>query len=294
MAVHLRGVIPPILTPFDDREELDLEALRKQTRFHLDAGVHGICVGGSTGEGHTLTARESALAAGVVVEEVAGQVPVVAGIIRDSTRDVLAYARALKEVGVDALQITPVHYVFTPGPEETFAYYRNIVEAIEMPTVIYNVVPWAKIDVPTLHRLLQELELVVAVKQSARDLPALAELIRLKPTGGTVINAVDSLLYPAYAIGADGAIAATLAVAPGLCVEQWDAVQRGDHQAALALHDRLLGIWLAIDGPNMPARIKEALSMLGRPCGQARAPMSHVTDAERHGIRAALTGAGLL
>jgi 4-hydroxy-tetrahydrodipicolinate synthase len=294
MALQLRGVIPPILTPFDDREELDLDALRKQTRFHLEEGVHGICVAGSTGEGHTLTAEESALAARVVVEEVSGQVPVVAGIIRDSTREVLGYARALKEAGVDALQITPVHYVFTPDPDETFNYYRDIVEAVQMPTVIYNVVPWAKIDVPTLYRLLQDLDSVVAVKQSARDLPALAELVRLKPTGGTIINAVDSLLYPAYAIGADGAIAATLAVAPGLCVQQWDAVQRGDHKTALALHDRLLGIWLAIDGPNMPARIKEALAMLGRPCGQARAPMSHVTDDERNGIRTALVNAGLL
>jgi len=290
--VELRGIVPPLVTPFDAEENIDIAALRAEVRFHLEAGVHGICVTGSTGDGQMLSAEQSAAIARAAVEEVNGAVSVVAGIIRDSTAEVIRYGLTLKETGADALQVTPVHYLFQPDEQRTIEYYQRITEATGMPVIIYNVIPYALIPAATVYRILQEVDLVIGVKQSGGDIHQLADLLRAAPAGGAVLTAVDDLLYPAYLLGADGAVSAILTVMPRLCVEQWNAVEAGDHKTALDIHNKLLPVWRSIDGPNMTVRIKAALAMLGRNGGLGAHPLTPVSDAERADIRAALVEAG--
>ncbi|GAA0993894.1 dihydrodipicolinate synthase family protein [Acrocarpospora macrocephala] len=291
--VELTGIIPPLVTPFDAAENIDIAALRAEVRFHLAAGVHGICVTGSTGDGQMLSVEQSVTVARTAVEEVNGAVPVIAGIIRDSTAEVIRYGSALKGTGVDALQVTPVHYLFQPDEERTIEYYRRITEATGMPVVVYNVIPYALIPARTVYRVIQEVDLVVGVKQSGGDIHQLADLLKASPSG-VVLTAVDDLLYPAYLLGAAGAVSATLTVVPGLCVEQWNAVAAGDHKTALDIHNKLLPIWRSIDGPNMTMRIKAALAMLGRDGGLGAHPLTPASEAEKAAIRAALVEAGLL
>lgn len=292
--VELTGVIPPLVTPFDADENIDTDALRAEVRLHLAAGVHGICVTGSTGDGQMLSVEQSVAVASTAVDEAGGAVPVIAGIIRDSTAEVVRYGLALKETGVVALQVTPVHYLFQPDEERTVEYYRRITEATGMPVVIYNVIPYALIPASTVYRVIQEVELVIGVKQSGGNVHALADLLKAAPTEGAVLTAVDDLLYPAYLLGAAGAISATLTVVPTLCVAQWDAVAAGDHKTAIDIHNRLLPVWRSIDGPNMTMRIRAAIGMQGQDGGFGAHPLTPVSDAERAGIRAALTEAGVL
>jgi 4-hydroxy-tetrahydrodipicolinate synthase len=293
MAAQFRGIMPPMVTPFTADEELDEGALRRETRVMLDAGVHGLCVCGSTGEGHVLTAEESCRVVAVVREEVAGRVPVIAGIIRDSTREVIRYGLALRDAGADALQITPVHYLFSPTEAGTIDYYRRIGAAVGLPILIYNVIPWNTIA-PDLLLRLAEIEQVVGVKQSGGDIHKLADLLKLNRGRLQVFTAVDDLLYPSFMLGAEGAIAAILTVLPALSVQLWDACQVGDHATARALHERLLPVWRAINAPDMSARTKAAIALQGRPVGPARHPLLPVTPEVRATIAAALEEAGVL
>jgi 4-hydroxy-tetrahydrodipicolinate synthase len=261
MGLELAGIIPPLVTPFTDAGEIDEAALRREVRYMLDAGVDGITVGGSTGEGHTLSPEESCRIAQVALEEVAGQVPVISGIIQDSTAAVIRYGLAFKEVGVSALQITPVHYLFTSGEQSTVAYYDEIGRAVRLPIVVYNVIPWNTISPATLLRL-AELEWIVAVKQSGGDIHKLADLMRaVRLTGSRlrVMTAVDALLYPSFLLGAHGSIAGILTVAPRLSVELWQVCREGNHARALEIHDLLLPVWRLMEAPDMPARVKAAL-----------------------------------
>lgn len=294
MTVELSGIIAPIVTPFRADESVDDEALRAEVDFHIDVGVHGLCITGSTGDGQMLSIEESVAVARVALEQAAGRVPVIAGIIRDSTREVVEYGKALKAVGVPALQVTPVHYLFRPDEEATLDYYRTICEQTALPVVIYNVIPYALIPATTCARLLNEIQGVIGIKQSGGDIHQLADLLYYDPPGGRIFTAVDDLLFPAYLLGAKGAISATLTVAPELCLRQWNAVRSGDNATALRIHNLLLPIWRAIDGPNMTARIKAALPMMGRDGGHSRSPLSAVSTDEREAIRAALDQAGLL
>jgi len=281
--LRIEGIIPPVVTPFTKDEEVDEGALRNEMAVMLAVGVHGVTVTGSTGEGHTLTLEETVRIARAAVDDAAGRIPVVSGIIQDSTREVIRYGKALKEVGVDALQITPVHYLFSPGEEGTIRYYDEIGTAVQLPIVIYNVVPWNTITPPTLLKL-GELEWVVAVKQSGGDIHKLADLlVAVKRTGSRlrVLTAVDALLFASFSMGAHGAVAALLAVLPERCVELWDACQRGDYTRALALHEALLPLWRTLDAPDMSSRVKAAIEMQGRRVGPARRPLLPVGESVR-------------
>jgi len=292
MSLKLAGIIPPVATPFTPDQELDEDALRRELRVMLAAGVHGLTIGGSTGEGHTLSIEESCRLASVALDEVKGRVPVISGIIRDSTREVIRYGRALKEVGVDGLQITPVHYLFTSGDEATLAYYDEIGQAVQLPIIVYNVVPWNTIMPPTLLRLAEQ-EWIVGVKQSGGDIHKLADLLQANRGRLRILTAIDALLYPSFLLGADGAVAAILTVVPKLCVALWDACQRRDLDRARELHEQILPIWRALEAPDLPARVKAALELQGRPVGPARSPIQPVTPDVRARIAQALTAAGV-
>lgn len=289
----LHGMISTVVTPFDDNDEVDLELLRGEVKYLLDAGVEAICACGSTGEGHTLSLEESQAICACVVEEVGGRVPVIGGIIQNSTRQAIRYAAALKEAGVDALQVTPVHYVFAPSAEETVDFYRELGAAVELPLVLYNVVPWALVPVATIEKL-AEVPQVIAVKQSGGDMHLLADLLHRCRDRFTVLAALDDLHYPAFLLGAHGALAAIPTVTPRLSVQLWDAVQSGDHARALGLHERILTVWRALDAPNLPATLKAALELQGRNGGRPRKPFASATANERERIHQALVAANLI
>lgn len=291
----LYGIIPPAVTPFDAGEQVDEAALRADIRYLVEtAGVHGIAVCGSTGEGHTLTTDETRRITAAAMEAAAGRVPVIAGIITDSTSSAVERGRAVADLGVAALQVTPVHYLFRPDDEAMVAHFAALAEGTGLPILIYNVVPWTYLSPELLARILTEVPGVVGVKQSAGDMKLLADLLLQAPERSRILTAVDALLYPSFVLGAQGAIAAVLTAAPTVCVALWDAVGRGDHATALDLHKKLLPIWNAIFADNLPANVKHAMALQGRHGGRPRAPMPPSSPQQQDAIARALRGAGLI
>jgi 4-hydroxy-tetrahydrodipicolinate synthase len=285
MSLAMSGIIPPIVTPFTADGEIDEAAFRGVIRFMIAKKVHGVCVGGSTGEGHTLTAAEFKRLMEVCVDEVAGRVPVMAGMIVNSTREAIARARSVEHLDIAALQVTPVHYLFKPDDEATLAHFRALTEATKIPVVIYNVVPWNYLSPALLVRIMNELPGVAGVKQSAGDLKLTADLMLDLPAGKKVYTAVDALLYLGFILGAHGTIAANPAALPGPCVSLWNAVQAGDHAKAHEIHRALLRFWNVIVGDNLPANVKTALALQGVATGSPRAPMPASSPAQQAAIR---------
>lgn len=285
------GIVPPIVTPFAKDGTIDEAGLRSVVRFTVGKGVHGVCFGGSTGEGHTFSDADFVRVAEIVCEETAGRVPVLAGIITNSTMSAIERAKSIAHLDIAGLQITPVHYLFKPDDDATFAHFEAITKEIATPVVIYNVVPWNYLSPALLVRIMSALPGVVGVKQSAGDLKLMADLLITAPKDKVIYTAVDALLYPSFALGAQGVIAANPAAVPGVCVALWDAVQRGDHALAREIHEALLRFWNTIVGDNLPANVKYALSRQGCDTGLPRMPMP-VSSPERHkAIDAALADA---
>jgi 4-hydroxy-tetrahydrodipicolinate synthase len=292
----IHGIIPPMVTPFDDAGGIQERSLRANVRYLIEQGVHGVAVCGSTGEGHTLTLEEARNITAITVEEAAGRIPVVAGIITNSTQSAIERARSIADLGVAALQVTPVHYVFRPDDEAMIRHFSAIANASGIPVIIYNVVPWSYLSPSLLTRILRMDDGVIGVKQSASDMKALADLLLFVEEAGiadraVILSAVDALLYSSFSLGADGAVAAILSAVPDWCVALWEAVRSGDHDTARALHRDLLRVWNAIDAPNLPANVKTAMRLRGREGGVPRAPMPPSSPEQVERIRQAVEAA---
>lgn len=292
---HIQGIVPPMTTPFREDETIDEEALRAETRYLIEtAKVHGLAATGSTGEGHALTTDEVRRITGVVVEEAGGRVPVIAGVITDSTASAIERGRAVRDLGVAALQVTPVHYLFRPDDDAMLKHFDTLANKTGLPILIYNVVPWTYLSPQLLARIITSVDGVIGVKQSAGDMKLLADLLLLVGNRGRIMTAVDALLYPSFILGVHGAIAAILTAAPTLCVQLWNAVQAGDHKQALALHEKLLPLWNAIFHDNLPANVKFCQALMGRPAGVPRAPMPATSESQKPQILQAMKNAGLI
>ena len=295
MHERIFGIVPPMTTPFRSDDTIDEGALRAETRYLIEtAKVHGLAAAGSTGEGHALSTEEVRRVTAIVSEEARGRVPVITGIITDSTASAVERGLAVKDLGVAALQVTPVHYLFRPDDDAMLKHFDTLASRTGLPIIIYNVVPWTYLSPQLLARIIASVPGVIGVKQSAGDLKLLADLLLLVGDRARIMTAVDALLYPSFALGAHGAIAAILTAAPTLCVPLWEAVQAGDHKQALALHEKLLPLWNAISHDNLPANVKHCQELQGRPAGVPRAPMPATSAAQATRIREALHNAGLV
>jgi 4-hydroxy-tetrahydrodipicolinate synthase len=286
---ELFGIIPPMTTPFDAAGEMQLEKVKGQLDWLVQAGAHGVAAGGSTGEGHTLDSAEYTDLMAATCEASAGRVPVIAGIITDSTREAVKRGKAVRDMGVAALQVTPVHYVFRPSDDAMVEHFRVMVDETGVPIIIYNVVPWTYLSPALLCRIFEEVPGVVGVKQSAGDLKLFADLMLDAPRDRRIFSAVDALLYSSFTLGAHGAIAAILTAAPRATVDLWNAVNMADDRAkALDLHAKLLRLWNAMIADNLPACTKFAQKIQGVDAGLPRAPMPVASPEQQVAIRAAL------
>lgn len=284
----LTGILPPLSMPFDDEGNLVKGALKAQVDFMIDSGVRAVVVGGSTGEGHTLSSSEFVDAMTEAYEATDGRVPFIAGLIVQSTREAIERVKALGDMKIAALQVTPVHYLFKPDLEATIEHFRAIWEATQVPILIYNVIPWNYLSADAMLAIMEAVPGVVGMKQSSGDLKSVSDLLlRAKPEN-LVLSGIDALLYPGFALGAHGAISALTCAVPGVTVNLYDAVQRGDHETAKDIHFKLNALWNAMRHDNLPACVKYVQSRQGLPLFQPRAPMERVTDEQKKQIDAAL------
>lgn len=284
---YLHGIIAPVITPWTRDERLDEDAFRKQVRFILDAGVHGISPAGSTGEGCMVHDDERNRMIEICREENDRGVPIVAGIIRHSTRDAVKAAREAKEHGADALMITPIQYLGGTDGDGNFRFYQAISDAVDLPIIVYNVVPQNEIKPEVAERLL-DIERVVGIKQSCGGVHAFMAMKARCGHKGLMFAATDELMYTTYEMGADGAIAAILGLFPELCVKLWNLKDSGDNREALRLQEMIYPIWMNIIGAQFPRRLKAALDCIGRPCGESMAPLNRASEEEYAQIRAAV------
>ncbi|MEM7774264.1 MAG: dihydrodipicolinate synthase family protein [Pseudomonadota bacterium] len=294
MLETLQGVVAPFTTPFRKDGAIDFSAVKPQVDWLIDNGVHGLAAGGSTGEGHVLDRGEYEELIAATRDAIAGRVPLVAGIIANSTAEVAARGQLVKTLGVVALQVTPPHYLFRPDDDAMVAHFGEIHAECGVPILIYNVVPWCYLSPDLLLRIMDEVPGVAGVKQSAGDMKLFADLVRRANPGNLIFSAVDALLYPSYQLGARGSIAAILSTAPGASVRLWDAVKAQDWTTARDLHERLMPVWDAVGVDNMPSLVKYAQQLQGVPAGVARRPTAPATDEQKARVSAALAGLGLV
>lgn len=291
----LRGVIPAIVTPFDETEQIDENALSIITRYVVDNGVHGIMTTGGTGEFPLLSREERKVVTGVVAQAAGGKAKVIAGTAACSTREAIQLAEDAADAGADAIIVTPPFYFILPEAS-IHQHFVELSRHSPLPVVIYNNPLYTGNSLsPGLIARLLELENVIGLKQSQSDLGQLVEVLRLSDGRSSVCTGIDSQFYAALCVGARGIFSTAATICPRQMVDLYELTLAGGHAEARALHGRLqtLNRFLEYD-PGYVTPAKEALNMMGLPAGRARRPGPELTESERCGVREALRQLDLL
>ncbi len=296
MALQLRGIVPPVVTPLTADHELDLPALRAHIDFMLSKGVHGIFVLGTTGEFYALDEREKQTIVADALAHVNGRSPVYAGTGAETTREVIRLTKMAEREGAAGVSvITP--YFIKPNQSELFDHFRRVAESTPLPVVLYNnpaTCGGLSIEPDTVAKL-AEVPNIVGIKDSSGDLQNTIEIIRQTPRDKfSVLNGRDTLIHAALQAGAQGAIPASCNIAPELCVGIYDSFVKGDAEAARAFQSRLHGVRMAMSLGTGNSAVKEAMALLGRSAGPMRAPVLPFGDAQKAKLKAILEKAGLL
>ncbi|HMC67057.1 MAG TPA: 4-hydroxy-tetrahydrodipicolinate synthase [Gemmataceae bacterium] len=291
--MQIRGIIPPVATPMQANEDLDLPRLKWFLDHLIKNGVHGIFVLGTNSEFYALDEREKQEVIATAVAYVNRRVPVFAGTGAESTREAVRLTKMAEREGADGVSvITP--YFIQPTQQEILGHYRRIAESTSLPVILYNnpsTCGGLKIEVDTVARL-AEIPNVLGIKDSSGDLQNTIEYIRVVPDRFSVMQGRDTLIYPTLIFGARGAVPATANIAPALCVEIYEAFQRGDQAAAKAAQLRLNPVRHSLTLGTSPGGVKAALALLGLPIGPSRSPVGALPAEKVEKMRAALQQAG--
>jgi len=293
--MQIRGIIPPVATPMQSNEDLDLPRFKWFLDHLIHEGVHGVFVLGTNSEFYALDEREKQEVIATAVGHVNRRVAVFAGTGAESTREAVRLTRMAEREGVDGVSVITPYFV-SPSQQEIYDHYRRIAENTSLPVVLYNnpsTCGGLKIDVDTVARL-AEVPNILGIKDSSGDLQNTIEYIRVVPDRFAVMQGRDTLIYPALVFGAKGAIPATANIAPALCAQIFEAFERGDHAAAKVAQLRLNPIRLSLNLGTAPGGVKAALATLGMSIGPSRSPIAPLPADKQQKMREALVRAGML
>jgi len=288
-----KGSIVALITPFRDGQ-VDEEALRKLVDWHVEQGTHGVVPCGTTGESPTLSHEEHGRVVEVVVDQVAGRIPVIAGAGSNNTAEAITLTRHAEEAGADAV-LHVAGYYNRPNQEGLYQHFKALHDATDIPIIVYNIPPRAIVDIlPNTMSRLAELPRIVGVKDATGDVARVSRERLLLGDDFCYLSGEDGTALAYNAQGGNGCISVTANVAPNLCAKFQEACLAHDYELALRLHDRLMPLHVALFLEPSPAGTKYAASKLGLCAAEARLPIVPLTEGTADKIDAAMAHAGLL
>lgn len=290
MVRELAGIIPPILTPFDDDENYSPGAMKDILDYLIEQGIHGAFVAGSVSEFYALRLEETKNVIKSSVNAVAGRVPVIAGTGAIATRDAIDLSCFAEEAGADALSVITPFYIRLDD-KELFNHYAAIARSVRIPVLCYTNPARAggmTISAGLMQQLAGEFENIIGVKDSSGDLTALMEYKRLCPAGFRIFTGRDSLIFDAVINGCAGGVPGLANLVPALAVNIYEHASAGRLAEARAAQQKLLPLQAASRLGSFPAVIKEAAAMLGLPVGRTRRPIHPLSPDAKSQLRVIL------
>lgn len=279
------GIIPAMVTPFDNDDRVDESALRQLTRRLISANVDGLFCLGTNGEFFSLSFDEKLRVAEIVMEEAQGRVPVYVGAGCASTKETAELAVRLERMGVDALSvITPYFLTYTQA--ELLGHFRKVADASGLPVLLYNIPARTGNSLqPQTVKELSQLPTIVGIKDSSGSFDTILQYIELAGPDFAVLAGTDSLILPTLMAGGQGAIAATANVFPETVKAIYDKWQQGELEEAELQQRKLRALRSAFALGTLPSVLKEAMCMIGLPAGQPRLPVQPLQGAAKDRLR---------
>ena len=289
----LFGCGTALVTPFGPTGEVDEHALRDLVEWQVAEGIHYLVPVGSTGEAATLSPSEQRRVVEIVVDQVKGRVPVVAGAGSNDTARAVQLSKDMHAAGAThLLHVSPMYN--KPPQRGILEHYRRVADATPLPIIIYNVPgrTGSNIEARTTLALAEDPRFI-AVKEASGNLAQIGDIIAHRPERFAVLSGDDALTLAVMAQGGDGVISVVSNATPKAMARLCELMRDRDYAAARAVHERLLPWMHAAFVESNPMPVKAALARMGRIRDLLRLPLVPLADAHRETVHAALAHAGV-
>ena len=283
-----------LITPFtDDGSKIDEGRLKSHIDRLLQAGVHGLVPGGSTGEFTVLSLAERKQLTELCVKYAAGRVPVVAGTGATSTQEAVELAKHAAEVGAAAVMVVPPYYD-PVNYEQLTEMMSEIHTESKLPIMYYNI-PSASGLTLTPQQLADLSKVGVKyMKDTSGNAPAYTELVFALSDKITAFNGWDTLTFYGMAAGAPGCVWGAANVIPELAVQLWDAIAvKGDLKRGRELWTKAYPICKFLESHNYAAAVKTGVELTGQPTGGLRKPFALLADQHKAELASFMQSAGV-
>lgn len=289
----IKGAITALVTPFTHGGKIDVPALRKLVKFQLDGNIDGIVPCGSTGEAATMDLDEHELVVRIVVDEVRGRVPVIAGAGSNDTQKAIKLSKICKKAGADALlHVTP--YYNKPTESGLISHFKAIADSVDMPIILYNVPgrTGSNVSAPTTLQVAKKVPQVVGVKEASGSIPQMMDIIKGASNDFSVLSGDDAIALPLISVGGVGCISVVSNETPKEFSEMINSALGGDARRAKALHYELLDLMNINFVESNPIPVKTALSMMGMVKEVFRLPLTKISLTSRVRLQEVLKKGG--
>jgi len=277
-STRLAGIFTPNLVPLLADGSINEPELRRYVDWLIERGVHGLYPNGSTGEFTRFTVEERRRIVEIIANQTAGRVPILAGAAEANVRETLRACEHYAGLGVRAVAIVaPFYYKLSPA--SVYAYFKEIGDHTPIDVTLYNIPLFASpIDVPTVQRLSEECERIVAIKDSSGEIPHMIRMIQaVRPNRPdfSFLTGWDAALMPMLLVGCDGGTNASSAVVPELTRKLYDLTLSGDLETARAIQYDLVTLFdTMIYQAEFPDGFRAATELRGFQMGRGRQPLS--------------------
>jgi 4-hydroxy-tetrahydrodipicolinate synthase len=296
-----KGIYAPTITAFHRDGSVNLEGSREFVRFLLNQKVHGLVPLGSSGEPIAMTLDERKAVLEAIANEVAGEVPIYAGVVTYLTSEAIEFSRHAKAVGCAGLMVM-APYVLRPPKRDCFDHLRRVREAVGLPIMLYVVPVLTGTDFTAAEvQQLAEEDVIHSVKWSHADYNRVPETRSLCGPSFPIFAGNDGIAFSALAAGADGWIGCLPIITPGLTVKLYEhlAVDK-DLDAARELWYRLMPLVLMEfstvysnnNDPHWLAMSRDSAILRGLPMGQTRPPLTGLQPKDFEHLRKLLVDLG--
>ena len=289
---ELHGVVVPIITPVDAEDRVDEHAFRQVIRYLIDAGVHGLFIGGSAGEGPLFTSAEWERMMVIALNETAGALPLLGGVMETSTQRAIEKIKILRDIGYRYYAISPTFYLTLHADTEHLRLFGACKAAVpEMEMVVYNIpsCTHSTIAVETFLEMARRGWLRYCKESSGNPELLLPLIEQGRELGMRVLVGEERLMYDGLLAGGVGMVPVGANYEPKSYVQFYEAALRRDEEELARLVNRLRYVCTTLTGgTSWLAGIKYALSQRGIGNGKPLSPLEP-TDNERRALIDAIT-----
>ncbi|MFH1198421.1 MAG: dihydrodipicolinate synthase family protein [bacterium] len=291
----LKGIIPPIPTPFID-DEIAFDKLEENISKWNQTELAGYVVFGSNGESAFLTREEKIDLIKAVKSCSAANKLLIAGTGSDSIKETIFLSNKAADAGADfALVLTPSFYKGKMNHQALIDYFTRVADSIAVPLIIYNVPKFTEINISAeTVSVLSQHPNIAGIKNSSENIADTSELVFRNSKDFSVLVGTASVLYPGFCVGAVGGIVAVANIAPHYCINILKLFEEDNHEEALSIQQKIIKVNRAVTAQFGVAGLKKALDMLGYFGGEPRAPLQKLNDNEVEILRNVLAEADLL